>query len=77
MIYNYYGKPFDINVTVLEKNKKFSASINIDGAYYETSPYDRRYCAISEAKGFLEGVKAQIDGVLDYIEKELNKEEQQ
>ena len=64
-----------ISVEVYERNGRFVAGVDYGEQYYETDPYKRRDYALCEAKGYLEGIKAQIDGCLEYIDKELEKEE--
>lgn len=67
-----------ISVEVNEnKGNYYSVGINWGGDYYQTDPYKKRDHALCEAKGYLEGIKSQIDGCLEYIDKELEKEEQQ
>lgn len=50
---------------------KFFVGVRIGVEYFETDPYSRKDFALCEAKGWLEGVKAQIEGVLDAINKEI------
>ena len=50
---------------------KLLVGVYIGDEYYETDPYSRKDYALCEAKGWLEGVKAQIEGVLDAINKEI------
>ena len=45
--------------------------VNIGEERFETDPYTRKDFALCEAKGWLEGVKAQIEGVLEGINKEI------
>ena len=45
--------------------------VNIGEERFETDPYSRKDFALCEAKGWLEGVKAQIEGVLESINKEI------
>lgn len=66
-----------ISVDVNEDNGSYNVGINWGDNYYQTDPYKRRDYALCEAKGYLEGIKIQIDGCLEYIDKELEKEEQQ
>lgn len=75
-----YGKGWvernTISVEVNENEDYYSAGINWGNEYYPTDPYKKRDHALCEAKGYLEGLKSQIDGCLEYIDKELEKEEQ-
>ena len=64
-----------ISVEVYERNGRFVAGVDYGEHYFETDPYKRRDYALCEAKGYLEGIKAQIDGWLEYIENELEKED--
>ena len=50
----------------------FKVSVDIGDDYYETDPYKSKDLALCEVKGFLEGVKAKIEGVLQSIEREIN-----
>lgn len=52
----------------------FKASVDIGEDYYETDPYQSKDLALCEVKGFLEGVKAKIEGVLQSIEREINED---
>lgn len=52
----------------------FKASVDIGEDYYETDPYKSKDLALCEVKGFLEGVKAKIEGVLQSIEREINED---
>ncbi len=54
----------------------FKASVDIGEDYYETGPYKSKDLALCEVKGFLEGVKAKIEGVLQSIEREINEDNQ-
>ena len=54
-----------------EREGKFFIGVTIGGQYYETDLYSRKDYALCEAKGYLEGVRTQIDGILDNINKEL------
>ena len=54
----------------------FKASVDIGEDYYETDPYKSKDLALCEVKGFLEGVKAKIEGVLQSIEREINEDNQ-
>lgn len=56
------------------KSEGFKASVDIGEEYYETDPYKSKDLALCEVKGFLEGVKAKIEGVLQSIEREINKD---
>lgn len=74
-----YGKGWlerDIfSVEVNEDRGNYRVGINWGDDYYGTDLYKKRDHALCEAKGYLEGIKAQIDGWLEYIDKELGKEE--
>ena len=54
-----------------EREGEFFVGVSVGEQYYETDPYSRKDYALSEAKGYLEGVRTQIDGILNYINKEL------
>lgn len=54
-----------------EREGKFFIGVTIGEQYYETDLYSRKDYALCEAKGYLEGVKAQMNEVLDYINKEI------
>ena len=52
------------------------ASVSIGEEYYESDPYQSKDLALCEVKGFLEGVKSKIEGALQAIEKQINKDNQ-
>jgi PHD/YefM family antitoxin component YafN of YafNO toxin-antitoxin module len=70
------GKDFtsevELDVYITKKGHKASVSIGKD--YYESDPYKAKDLALCEVKGFLEGVKAKIEGVLQSIEREINEQ---
>lgn len=74
-----YGRKFlkediiDIDVVVSNKGM-WSIGLSIGDEYYETDPYTRKEYALSEAKGYLEGVKAQLEDALKFIENEMELE---
>ena len=80
-----YGKKFAkkniIDLEGLVSNKgRWYVGLYVGNEYYETDPYARKEYALSEAKGYLEGVKAHIENALKFIENEIelevNNEEQ-
>lgn len=73
------GKRFASEVTLDCWNVSllgFKASVDIGEDYYETDPYQSKDLALCEVKGFLEGVKAKIEGVLQAIERQINEDNQ-
>ena len=54
------------------KSEGFKASVDIGEEYYESDPYESKDLALCEVKGYLEGVKAEIEGVIQSIEKQIN-----
>lgn len=54
-----------------ERQGEFFIGVTIGEQYYETDLYSRKDYALCEAKGYLEGVRTQIDGVLDNINKDI------
>lgn len=70
------GKDFTSNVELDSYKTKegHKASICIGEEYYETDPYKSKDLALCEVKGFLEGVKAKIEGVLQSIERQINED---
>ena len=73
--YTEFGKGWCENGLVgidpYEHHGKTSIGVNIGEERFDTDPYTRKDFALCEAKGWLEGVKAQIEGVLDAINKEI------
>lgn len=65
------GKGFvcDVGIDWWEDNCKFKASAHIGEEYYESAPYKFKDLALCEVKGWLEGVKAKIEGTIQSIEK--------
>lgn len=68
------GKMFakGIDVELCKKKDLHYVSISLDEEYYETDPYKNKDYALSEAKGYLEGLKTQICNELLNIERQLN-----
>lgn len=71
--YVEYGNIIDIEVFSSDKGK-WSLGLYVGDNYYETDPYTRKEYALSEAKGYLEGVKAQLEDALKFIENEMELE---
>ena len=68
------GKMFAENIDV-ESHRKGDlhyVCISWGDNYYETDPYKEEFHALSEAKGYLEGLKIKLDIELQNIEKQLN-----
>ena len=55
---------------------RFGATVSIGEEYYETDPYPSKDLALCEVKGWLEGVKAKIEGVIKSIERQINENNQ-
>lgn len=70
------GKKFasEVKLDTWRVSLGFKASVDIGEDYYETDPYKSKDLALCEVKGFLEGVKAKIEGVLQSIEREINED---
>lgn len=66
----------DVYVHVLEEYNVFKASVSIGEDYHESDPYKSKDLALCEVKGFLEGVKAKIEGVIKSIERQINENNQ-
>ena len=56
-----------IDVEMHRKGEKYFVCISFGETYYETDPYSNKDYALSEAKGYLEGLDFQLEGALDYI----------
>lgn len=73
--YTEYGNGWcehgKVSIDPYEHHGQTSIGVNIGEELFETDPYTRKDFALCEAKGWLEGVKAQIEGVLDAINKEI------
>ena len=64
---------------ILEPHKTkrgYNVLVSIGEDYYETDCYQFRDLALCEVKGFLEGVKAKIEGTLQSIERQINEDNQ-
>lgn len=72
------GKDFtsEVELDFYQTKKGHKASVSIGEEYYESDPYQSRDLALCEVKGFLEGVKAKIDGILQAIERQINEDNQ-
>ena len=72
------GKDFtsEVEYDFYQTKEGHKASVSIGEEYYETDPYKSKDLALCEVKGFLEGVKAKIEGVLQSIEREINEDNQ-
>jgi hypothetical protein len=70
------GKDFtsEVEFDLYQTKEGHIASVSIGEEYYESDPYQSRYLALCEVKGFLEGVKARIEEVLQSIEREINED---
>ena len=68
------GKTFakGIDVELCKEKNLHYVSISFGKEYYETDPYKNKDYALSEAKGYLEGIKTQICNELLNIERQLN-----
>jgi hypothetical protein len=68
------GKDFtsEVELNTWHISLGFKASVDIGEEYYETDPYKSKDLALCEVKGFLEGVKEKIEGVLQSIESKIN-----
>ena len=68
------GKDFtsEVEFDFYQTKEGHKASVSIGEEYYESDPYQSRDLALCEVKGWLEGVKARIEGVLQSIEREIN-----
>ena len=67
------GKMFaeSIDVEIHRKGENYYVSISFGENYYETDPYSNRDYALSEAKGYLEGLDFQLESVLNDINRQL------
>lgn len=72
------GKDFtsEVELDFYQTKEGHKASVSIGEEYYESDPYQSRDLALCEVKGFLEGVKAKIEGVLQSIERQINEDNQ-
>ena len=61
-----------VDIDRYERHGKTSIGVNIGEEHFETDPYSRKDFALCEAKGWLEGVKAQIEATITLIDKEIN-----
>ena len=70
----------DVDVNVWEEynvfNNVFKASVSIGEDYYKSGPHKSKDLALCEVKGWLEGVKAKIEGVIQSIERQINENNQ-
>ena len=66
----------DVDVNVWEEYNVFKASVSIGEDYYKSGPYKSKDLALCEVKGWLEGVKAKIEGVIKTIERHINENNQ-
>ena len=72
------GKDFtsEVELDFYQTKEGHKASVSIGEEYYESDPYKSKDLALCEVKGWLEGVKAKIEGVLQSIEREINEDNQ-
>lgn len=72
------GKDFtsDVELDFCQTKEGHRAGVSIGEEYYESDPYKSNDLALCEVKGWLEGVKAKIEGVLQSIEREINEDNQ-
>ena len=60
-----------IDVEVHGEGGKYYICISFGETYYETDTYSKRDYALSEAKGYLEGLDLQLENALNDINKQL------
>ena len=65
---------FDAHIKQNEKNEWFGTA-TIGNTTYFTENYNDRDCALSELKGYLEGLMIQMKEFMEYIDRELKKGE--
>ena len=70
------GKDFtsEVEFDAYKTKEGYKATVSIGEEYYETDPYKSKNLALCKVKGFLEGVKEKIEGVLQSIEREINEQ---
>lgn len=70
------GKDFtsEVEFDSYKTKEGFKASVSIGEEYYESDPYQSKYLALCEVKGWLEGIKAKIEGILQSIKSEINED---
>ena len=70
------GKGFvcDVDVDWWQERESYKACVHIGEEYYESDPYKSQHLALCEVKGWLEGVKSKIEGTLEAINQQNNKQ---
>lgn len=63
------GKDFSsvVELDVYQTKEGHKATVSIGEEFYETDPYKSKDLALSEVKGFLEGVQVQIESTIKAI----------
>lgn len=68
------GFAYEIDINLVNTDDgRYKGEITMDNQdfYYETDPYKDKECALAEAKGFLEGLRVQIDNYIERIDRVL------
>lgn len=67
------GKMFaeHLDVETCRNGNNYQVSISWGENYYETDPYSKKEYALSEAKGYLDGLEIKLKTALDDIGKQL------
>ena len=71
------GKDFGtFDAHLVQERGKWFAYVDVgEGGYYETDRYKEKTNAMSELKGYLEGLMVQMKKYVEYIDNELKKGE--
>lgn len=60
-----------VDVEMNTSLNRYSASVSIGEDYYETDAYPRPEYALAEAKGYLDGIKSNIEKELENINEQI------
>lgn len=63
----------NLDVETYKQGSNYHVSISWGENYYETDPYNNKEYALSEAKGFLEGLELKLKAALENINQQLEK----
>ena len=70
-----FSRPVDFETSLV--NNKWVTSISFGENYYETDPYEDKECALSEAKGYIDGYIANLEDLSTTFAREIERLEQE
>lgn len=75
MLGRRFSRPVDFETSLV--NNKWVMSVRFGENYYETDPYENKECALSEAKGYIDGHIANLKDLSSTFAREIERLEQE